>query len=79
MADFNVNSLVLIFVTMATALRAEDAVAAHPLPRTIDLVAQSADVDLANNNVVFRKVRIAQGRHVHLGRPRAGFKTDDSS
>lgn len=39
--------------TWAAAPRAQN------LPITLD--AQSADVDLANNNVVFRKVRISQG------------------
>jgi lipopolysaccharide export system protein LptA len=37
------------------------AAAPPPKPETISLDAQSSELDLRNNNVVFRKVRISQG------------------
>jgi lipopolysaccharide transport protein LptA len=75
MAVFNAKTLSLIAHALALALapalapavltssRVGGALAAQPRPeaQTIALDAQSAEVDLANNNVVFRKVRIAQG------------------
>ena len=45
----------------ALALPALQAVAAQPEPQTISLDAQSSELDYKNNNLVFRKVRIAQG------------------
>jgi lipopolysaccharide transport protein LptA len=37
------------------------AAAQPPVQQTIDLVAQSSELDLRNDNALFRKVRIAQG------------------
>jgi len=63
MAVSNDKTLALIALIALTALMIGAATAAQPRPalKTIALDAQSADVDLANNNVVFRKVRISQG------------------
>jgi lipopolysaccharide transport protein LptA len=49
--------LIALTLSASRGLGAEHA--APGLPISLD--AQSADVDLANNNVVFRKVRISQG------------------
>jgi lipopolysaccharide export system protein LptA len=52
-----------IALGLALALRVPSALGAVPPPTglPIALDAQSADVDLASNNVLFRKVRISQG------------------
>jgi lipopolysaccharide transport protein LptA len=61
MAASNAKTLALIVLTVATVLGVGAAPAAQPKALPIVLDAQSADGDLANNNVVFRKVRISQG------------------
>jgi lipopolysaccharide transport protein LptA len=65
MAVFNPKTLPLIALALVlpVSLTAGGAFAAppRPLPKPIALDAQSAEVDLASNNVIFRKVRIAQG------------------
>jgi lipopolysaccharide transport protein LptA len=61
MAVSNAKALSVTAVTLLTSLWVADAIAAKPQAQPITLDAQSADVDLANNNVVFRKVRITQG------------------
>ncbi|GAC1499948.1 MAG: hypothetical protein NVS1B6_06060 [Steroidobacteraceae bacterium] len=45
----------------ALALPAAQAVAAHVQQQSIALDAQSSELDYKNNNLLFRKVRIAQG------------------
>jgi lipopolysaccharide export system protein LptA len=45
----------------ALALPTIQAIAAHVEQQTISLDAQSSELDYKNNNLVFRKVRIAQG------------------
>jgi lipopolysaccharide transport protein LptA len=61
MAASNAKTFALIVLTVAAAFGADAAPAAPPKALPIVLDAQSADGDLANNNVVFRKVRISQG------------------
>ena len=51
--------LVLLALTMPAAQL--HAAAQPPVQQTIDLVAQSSELDLRNDNALFRKVRIAQG------------------
>ncbi len=46
---------------VALALPAAQAVAAHVQQQSISLDAQSSELDYKNNNLLFRKVRIAQG------------------
>ncbi len=58
MAVSNLNTLALIAVLL---LASRMSVAAKPVPPAISLDAQSSELDLRNNNVVFRKVHIAQG------------------
>jgi len=61
MADFNLNLRVAV-LALGLALAVPGTVAAAPAnPATITLDAQSSELDLKNNNVYFRKVRIAQG------------------
>jgi len=62
MAVSNAKTFALIAVIVLISLDG-GAAAAAPRPRSQPIVldAQSADADLANNNVVFRKVRITQG------------------
>jgi lipopolysaccharide transport protein LptA len=50
---------VMLFAVAGMGETRAAAARAQSLPITLD--AQSADVDLANNNVLFRKVRISQG------------------
>jgi lipopolysaccharide transport protein LptA len=61
MAASNAKTLALIVLIVASVHRIDAAPAARPKALPIVLDAQSADGDLANNNVVFRKVRISQG------------------
>jgi lipopolysaccharide transport protein LptA len=49
------------FALLALALPASAAVAAKVEQQTILLDAQSAEMDLKSNNLIYRKVRIAQG------------------
>ena len=62
MAVSNAKTFTLIALIVLTSIE-RGAAAAAPRPRAQPIVldAQSADADLANNNVVFRKVRITQG------------------
>ncbi len=57
MAAFNVKTAVAVMCLLAPCM----ANAAHTPQQAITLDAQSADVDLANNNVLFHKVKITQG------------------
>ncbi len=51
-----------VLATLAVMLPASPpALAARPAQQSIALDAQSSELDLRNNNVLFRKVRIAQG------------------
>lgn len=63
MAVFNAKTLSPVAVIVLHLLTLGGAVAApsRPQAQPIVLDAQSADADLANNNVVFRKIRITQG------------------
>jgi len=58
MAASSLKSLVLIALA---AQGGHPAAAAPPAQQTITLDAQSSELDLRSNNVVFRKVRISQG------------------
>jgi len=66
MAIFSAKTWFAVAVALPAAFAAAAANGGNPLAaakgQPIALDAQSADVDLANNNVVFRKVRISQGR-----------------
>jgi lipopolysaccharide transport protein LptA len=53
------KALALLALTMPAAQ--VHAAAQPPAQQTIDLVAQSSELDLRNDNALFRKVRIAQG------------------
>jgi lipopolysaccharide export system protein LptA len=57
MAAFTLKALALF----ALALPAVQANAAHVEQQSISLDAQSSELDYKNNNLLFRKVRIAQG------------------
>lgn len=57
MADFNLSHLALLGALGAAA----PPYAAVAAPQAISVDAQSSDIDLRTNNVVFHKVRIAQG------------------
>src|SRR5260370_38792370 len=59
MAISNPRTLALLALTMPAAQ--VHAAAQPPAQQTIDLVAQSSELDLRNDNALFRKVRIAQG------------------
>ena len=59
MAISNPRALALLALTMPAAQ--VHAAAQPPVQQTIDLVAQSSELDLRNDNALFRKVRIAQG------------------
>ena len=59
MAISNPRTLALLALTMPAAQL--HAAAQPPVQQTIDLVAQSSELDLRNDNALFRKVRIAQG------------------
>jgi lipopolysaccharide export system protein LptA len=59
MAASSLKSLVLIALAVQGGQPA--AAAAPPAQQTITLDAQSSELDLRSNNVVFRKVRISQG------------------
>jgi lipopolysaccharide export system protein LptA len=59
MAISNPNALALLALMMPAAQ--VHAAAQPPVQQTIDLVAQSSEIDLRNDNALFRKVRIAQG------------------
>jgi lipopolysaccharide transport protein LptA len=61
MAVSNAKTLAWAALLLLTSLGIGAALAAQPQAQPIVLDAQSADGDLANNNVVFRKVRITQG------------------
>jgi lipopolysaccharide export system protein LptA len=61
MAASNAKSIHLLAVLLCASLSANAARTAKPRTEPIVLDAQSADADLANNNVVFRKVKITQG------------------
>ncbi|MGO9039282.1 MAG: lipopolysaccharide transport periplasmic protein LptA [Steroidobacteraceae bacterium] len=51
----------LVALLLAQATQGVAATAAPKAPEAISLDAQSSELDLRNNNVVFRKVRISQG------------------
>src|SRR5271170_5709364 len=54
----------LAYAALVLALQGMQGAAAAPAPKpaeTISLDAQSSELDLRNNNVIFRKVRISQG------------------
>lgn len=59
-ANLGVKACVTL-ISVVLAGSAGSAMAAPRQPQAIVLDAQSADADLANNNVLFRKVRITQG------------------
>jgi lipopolysaccharide transport protein LptA len=62
MAVSNAKTLALVGLAVFGAGRTDRVVAAQPrVQQEIVLDAQSADADLANNNEIFRKVRITQG------------------
>ena len=62
MAISNPRSLALLALLPLTMPAAQvHAAAQPPVQQTIDLVAQSSELDLRNDNALFRKVRIAQG------------------
>lgn len=52
---------IFALLALALALPISAAIAAHAEQQTISLDAQSTELDYKNNNLVFRKVRIAQG------------------
>jgi len=54
-------STLKVLALLAFALPGTRAVAAHVEQQAISLDAQSSELDYKNNNLVFRKVRIAQG------------------
>jgi lipopolysaccharide transport protein LptA len=58
MAASNLNALALLILSM---LAARPGAAAAPVQQAITLDAQSSEIDLRNNNVLFRKVHIVQG------------------
>jgi lipopolysaccharide export system protein LptA len=58
MAVSNLNAVVLLALALGWGLSSR---AAAPAPQAISLDAQSSELDLRTNNVLFRKVRIAQG------------------
>ncbi len=58
MAASNPKIILLLSLALGLATRASAAAPAQP---AISLDAQSSEIDLRTNNVVFRKVRIAQG------------------
>jgi lipopolysaccharide export system protein LptA len=55
------GSTLKVIALCALALPATRALAAHVEQQSISLDAQSSELDYKNNNLVFRKVRIAQG------------------
>jgi len=62
MAISNPRTLALLALLALTMPAAQlHAAAQPPVQQTIDLVAQSSELDLRNDNALFRKVRIAQG------------------
>jgi lipopolysaccharide transport protein LptA len=64
MAVSNLKALkaLALFALMMSASQAVTAAPrARPAQETIDFNAQSSEIDLRNNNAIFRKVRIAQG------------------
>jgi lipopolysaccharide export system protein LptA len=58
MVASNLNALALTVLSM---LAARPGAAAAPVQQAITLDAQSSEIDLRNNNVMFRKVHIVQG------------------
>ena len=54
-------SILKFFVSAAFALPLASAISAAVEPQAISLDAQSSELDYKNNNLIFRKVRIAQG------------------
>jgi lipopolysaccharide transport protein LptA len=58
MAASNLNAFALAVLSM---LAAYTGAAAAPVQQAITLDAQSSEIDLRNNNVMFRKVHIVQG------------------
>jgi lipopolysaccharide transport protein LptA len=61
MAISNPRSLSLALLALTMPAAQVHAAAQPPVQQTIDLVAQSSELDLRNDNALFRKVRIAQG------------------
>jgi lipopolysaccharide transport protein LptA len=61
MAISNLKALKALGLLALTMPAAQVHGAAQPQQQTIDLVAQSSELDLRNDNALFRKVRIAQG------------------
>jgi lipopolysaccharide transport protein LptA len=59
MAISNLRAFALLALNLSAAQ--VHAAAQPPVQQTIDLVAQSSELDLRNDNALFRKVRIAQG------------------
>src|SRR3984893_3256091 len=61
MAISNPKTKALVLLALAMPAAQVLAAAQPPVQQTIDLVAQSSEIDLRNDNALFRKVRIAQG------------------
>ena len=61
MATSNPRSLLAALILALPAVQGVPAAPAAKAPGAISLDAQSSELDLRNNNVVFRKVRISQG------------------
>jgi lipopolysaccharide transport protein LptA len=61
MAISNPRSLSLALLALTMPAAQVHAATQPPAQQTIDLVAQSSELDLRNDNALFRKVRIAQG------------------
>jgi lipopolysaccharide transport protein LptA len=61
MAVSNPKILALLALMMSASQAVTAAPRGRPAQETIDFNAQSSEIDLRNNNAIFRKVRIAQG------------------
>jgi lipopolysaccharide transport protein LptA len=61
MAISNPRTKALALLALTLPAAQVRAAAQPPVQQTIDLVAQSSELDLRNDNALFRKVRIAQG------------------
>jgi lipopolysaccharide transport protein LptA len=61
MAVSNLKAVAFFALMMSASQAVTAAPRARPAQETIDFNAQSSEIDLRNNNAIFRKVRIAQG------------------
>jgi lipopolysaccharide transport protein LptA len=61
MAVSNLKPLALFALLISASQAVTAAGPAHPAKEIIDFNAQSSEIDLRNNNAIFRKVRIVQG------------------